>query len=295
MDGHPGAGRRWTESRLQADSPSPRAATPCTEARTGSHCGIARVAAEEIFEQYLTARGITWAYEVPAGESHPDYWLDHPAQPVCEVRHVTAALLDQEPGPVDPYKPIAKAVKRKAKQGRALEGAHPYVVVIWAPDWPTDFHSVSGALFGKIRAVMPVDPATGTADSSRSHVGFGRDASLHSSQHEHVSAVAVIDQFNPGLCAAEAEIDGEIEPTCDNLGLAEKVAIAQDVFDRRTRDGLFEHGACTTRLVTYHNMHATTPLPLDVFDGPFDEQYSIGSDGTFTLVFEGDQVSNRPR
>lgn len=250
--------------------------------------------AEAIFEEYLRGRGISWQYERPAGPSHPDYWLDVPAQPVCEVRYVTAYL----PGPdeaVGAYKPIARAVKRKARQGRALAGVQPYVVVIWAPRWPTHVHVVAGALFGRVQIVMPFSPSTGTADSDQAQLGFGRNAILHGNQHKHVSAVVVIERFNPGLRAVENEIDAEVEQAGADLEPHQVAEITMGVFEGRTRARLFEHRALLPRLVTFHNMHATTPLPLDVFDGPFDEQYSARYDGSFTLVFEGEQVPKLPR
>ena len=252
----------------------------------------ARNEAEDIFEGYLRSRGLTWTYEEAAGNSHPDYWLDGPSEAVCEVRHVTASL-EGPGGAFDVYKPLAKAVKRKAKQGRALEGVRPYVVVIWAPRWPTDFYAVVGALFGKIQIVMPFDPESGSADPDAARMGFGRDATLHGSQHEHISAVAVIQRFNPGLRAVQDEFAQRIASESAEEDPVRGTEIILDVFRQSSEEGWYEEGAAEARVVTFHNVYASTPLPLEVFDGPHDEQYSIDA-ASFTKVFEGDEVRHLP-
>lgn len=252
----------------------------------------ARNEAEEHFEQYLGARGIKFEYERPAGDKHPDYWLEASGDPVCEVRHITASMSDlpNRSGAFDPYGPLAKAVKRKSAQGRALEGAHPYVVVIWAPHWVDDPLAVMGAVFGKVQIVMPFDPAVGAADADKATMGFGRDATLHAEQRRHISAVAVIRRFNPRLRAAQDELDALRRPEAT---LEEGVRLTMEVFGRRAEKGLLDDDSREPRLVTFHNMYASTPLALDIFDGPFDEQYSI-SESAYERVFAGTDVERLP-
>jgi hypothetical protein len=253
---------------------------------------VARDEAEEHFETYLASRGIAFEYELPAGDSNPDYWLAVSGAPVCEVCHVTASMSDlpNRSGAFDAYKPLAKAIKRKSSQGRALEGSQPYVVVVWAPQWVDDAFVVMGALFGKVQIVMPFDSATGSADMDQASMDFGRDATLHASQRRHISAVAVIHRFNPRPRAAQDELDALRRR---GASPEEGVRLTMEVFGRRAEQGLLDDDSREPRLVTFHNMYAATPLALDIFDGPFDEQYSI-SESAYERVFAGTDVDRLP-
>lgn len=253
---------------------------------------MAKDRAEALIEEYLTGRGIGWEYERRAGVKAPDYWLDLPSRPVVEMHHVTATL-DGPGGAFDVYKPLRKAVKRKAPQGKDLDGDHPFVIGLWAPEWPTDPLAISGALFGRLTLSMPVDPRTGTAVADQARLGFGRDAELHQTQHRHVSAIAVIHSFNPGVRAAEEEIDRRLAEARDADPSARAASVVLDVYGRRGEAGLFDAADYTVRIETFHNMHATTPLPLDVFDGPFDEQHDI-AEGRYTTVFRGARYDELP-
>lgn len=253
--------------------------------------------AEALVEEYLNERRITWQYEQEAGGRYPDFWLDLPSKPVCEVRHVTKSLSDLpgKGGAFDGHKPLANAIHAKAKQGKALDGLQPYVVMLWVPDWVSDPLIVSGAMFGRIQVVMPFDPATGTADVDQAYTGFGRDATLHGEQHRHISAVTIIHRFNPTLRAVQDEYQSLATEASKDTE-ADRLAGVQslfEVFRRRTEDGTFDEDARQVRLVTMHNIHASTPLPLDVFNGSFDEQYSIGTDG-YELVYQGEAVPLLP-
>ena len=244
--------------------------------------------AEAHFETYLAARRLCWQYELPAGDNRPDYWIDTPAGcVVCEVRHVTAHP-PSGGSALDPYKPLAKAIGKKAKQSKALDGVHPYVVVLWAPHWPTDEIAVTGAMFGRIEIVMPFDGER--ADSTKADYGFGRDAKLHPAQHPHVSAVAVITRFNPTLRAVQVEQRKLLAGVVDR---DEQIGIILDLYERRTADGALVEEARQPRLRVFHNYYASTPLDFDVFDGPWDQQHGEFGD-RYTVVAEGVEVPNLP-
>jgi hypothetical protein len=250
--------------------------------------------AEMHFEAYLESRVIEFEYENDAGDRRPDYWLS-PLRggAVCEVRHVTAAMSDlpDGSGPFDPYKPLAKAVKRKSAQGRGLEGKRPYVVVLWAPHWVDDPLSVLGALFGKAGVVMRISRATGEADLSQLSLGFGLNATLQAGQRQHISAVAMLRRFNPGLRAAQDEVEELLPP---GGSPEEGLKTILDVYGRRGDEGLLDDGARCPRIVTFHNTHASVPLPLAVFDGSYDEQYRV-TDSGYVRVFAGHEVDRLPR
>ena len=254
---------------------------------------MARNEAEEHFETYLSGRTLSFEYELPAGRSNPDYWLPR-SEPrvVCEVAHVTASLWDR-PGRIgafDAYKPLGKAVRRKSAQGRGLPPDLPYVVVLWVPSWTTDDLTVMGSLFGKVEITMPVDVSTGTADSDQRQLGFGQNRVLQG-EREHISAVSILKRFNPGVRQAEDEYDAI---DTDLMTRDEKIRTLFEIYERRGRDGLLDDDARTPRLVTFHNPGATAPLGLDVFDGPYDEQYSVVGD-SYTKVIQGTGVNQLPK
>lgn len=238
---------------------------------------MGRNEAEAHFETYLDAHHLSYRYEEPAGGARPDYWIDHlNGTVVCEVRHVTASIgnrIGNRFGAFDPYKPLAKAVKRKSKQGRALDGIHPYVVVLWAPDWGVGDIAAAGALFGRVGISFPVDEATGTGDLDRASNTFGRDATLHPGTRSHISAVAVLRRFNPTLRDAEDEISGRLDAVGRDT-IETGLPIIYDVFERRQNDGRFDPDARQPRLTVMHNPDATLPLPGGVLQGPYDEHWS---------------------
>jgi len=258
---------------------------------------MAQNEAETLFETYLASQGLVFAYEQEAGDGRrPDYWVETAAGVVvCEVRHVTASIsnvLGGTVGSLDPYRPLARAVKAKSRQGRGLAGVHPYVVVLWAPGWDVSDFAVSGALFGNLTMVMPLDSDTATADTSQVHTEFGRDAVMHHDERAHISAVAILRQFNPTLRAAQDEIAHQL----DDVGrgdIGTSVPVIQQVFQRREADGTFEPDLQKPRLVTYHNPQATKPLDRDVFNGPFDQQWAP-MDGEYRQVAAGRLVESLP-
>jgi hypothetical protein len=260
---------------------------------------MASNAAEEHFETYLDAHRLTYEYELAAGDAHPDYWVDHDdGLVVCEVRHVTASI-GQEVGngfgSFDAYQPLNRAVKRKSKQGRALEGVWPYVVVLWAPDWGVGDLAVSGALFGKVQISMPMDTTTGTADMDQARSTFGRNAALHHGDdgRPHVTAVALIRRFNPTLRDAEDEISAKL----DEVGrdsIDTSLPIISEVFERRAAEGLFDENARQPRLTVFHNPHATISLPAGVFRGPFDQHW-FDHDSQYGPWWNGTMLDRLPR
>jgi hypothetical protein len=247
---------------------------------------------ESYFADYLLERGVPHEYEKAAGSSFPDYWLTtrHGAV-VCEVHRIRKSLYERPSGvgAIDPYPPIRKAVKRKAPQGKSLRGAIPYVVVLHAPGWPADEVSVPGALFGGIQVVMPFDGESARAEDA--HYEFGRNAELHRDQHPHVSAVAVLKRFNPTLRAVQDEVDELLDHQRGDVERSLSVGI--EAFRRRTEDGTYIEDARRTRLVVYHNLYATTPLPTDVLAGPFDEQFSTVG-GVYNRISQGIETPRLP-
>lgn len=257
---------------------------------------VARNEAEEHFETYLDLHELGFEYERAAGAAHPDFWINSPqGLVVAEVRHVTARVGEGRGnrfGAFDPYKPLGKAVKRKSRQGREVPENIPYVVVLWAPGWGVDDFTVSGALFGKLEMVMPLNTETGTADMGELHTEFGLNKTMRETERDHISAVVLMRRFNPTLRGAQNEIAAML----DRTGRDDRdagVRVIFDVHERRRSEGLLDDEARQPRLVTFHNPNATTPLGIDVFNGPFDQQWSAEGD-RYRCTHTGAHVGELP-
>jgi hypothetical protein len=111
---------------------------------------------------------------------------------VFEVTETQKSMGDvDDSGALDLCDPWNRAVDDKAKQGRALEGRAPYVIVISAPRLPADPWLVKGGVFGR-----PTIPVPRSGDLDNLPVMFGRDAAVHPGTRDHVSAVAVLQRFH---------------------------------------------------------------------------------------------------
>jgi hypothetical protein len=240
--------------------------------------------AEELFERYLTSRSLTFAYEQEAGGKHPDFWIDtRSGTVVCEVRQMFASL-PPGAGSIDVYDPIRRAVDSKRRQGDGVKGLHPYVVVLHAPFWPTDSVAMAGALFGNVGITMPFDPATGTADSSKSETAFGRDGKLRHGQNSRFSAIAVVRQTNPTDFIVRAEIARRLDEAGAKPGEGTEIII--DTSSELEAGGLYQPNVRVVWLDVFHSHNASLPLSTTVFDGPYDRQHgAVGN--TFVEIAHG--------
>ena len=108
-----------------------------------------------------------------------------------------------------------------------------------------------------------------------------------------MSAVAVIRRFNPGLRGAQDEVSERLAELRIASPDATGAEVIFEVYERRRAEGLLDDDSRKVRLETFHNMHASTPLALDVFDSPYDVQHRV-AEGLYTTVWEGDRVVRLP-
>lgn len=231
---------------------------------------------EVIFKEYLRTIGCSYDYEHEICGKHPDFWIPSSEAPevVCEVTQIKKRL----PCPVGSFdgpQPVKTKLKKKAAQGKSLgEKGIPYVVVLHSWSWPLNDVTVPSAMFGEMGISILFDPVEGAFNADEAESVFGRDAELQYDQHTQISAVAVLELFNPTLGAMEAVIDERLGSSQQNRGdLTEITRVSCEVFEELTSDGTYLSGARKPRLVVYQNVHAANLLPNELLAGPYDEAW----------------------
>jgi hypothetical protein len=248
------------------------------------------------FERYLQERGLHAAYEPDIGGRNPDFLVSHPVatfaaevyEPVMEEMSSRSGFL---PSPYEKYRGAFQA--RKRKQIAAVKGAgYCYVAVLASTHTTTTINPafMAGAMFGELQWSWPIDPQ-GDGDLRNGRMTFGSGAALQPALMRGVSAVGLIDIFNPTqhvLDEAIAEVteprnedwqrrvatltDEEFEQHC-----ATAFEEADKVARRLVKSGEYDPTAETIRIIGLHNPYAQFPLPKQCLSGPYDEQWGIVS------------------
>jgi hypothetical protein len=246
---------------------------------------------EAVFADYLTERSYDFEYELSSGSHRLDFWVDaHGSKVVCEVKEINVPVPDSKIGSIDPYKVAKAAIKAKAKQGKELKGKYPYIIVIRKHRfWPVDEISVPGAMFGDLALSMPLNTQTGQAQVEHMKTIFSKGATLQPEQNRAVSAVAILDRFNPTARAAEEELNRRLEG--QQITEMEAIEVIIATYEELTEAGIFLPDQRVPYLKVFHNPHATLPLPMYVFAGEHDVQWGQ-IDGRYTVLSEG--IERRP-
>jgi hypothetical protein len=240
-----------------------------------------RTPGERLMAAYLDERAprLRYEYEIPSGGRQPDFTVcSGGAAVICEV-YEPVLRLPANVGVIDSYSPIRGAFAgRKRKQGRgARDDGRPYVVVLARTnsDIQLGSYEVTGALFGDLTVRVRVSASPRIADPPPDPTMiFGRGGRLQPALNRRFSAVAVISTFNPTLIAVNREIDRRLAQLDDEAS-EPRLRVVHQVFDEFTTAGIFDPTAESPRLTTYHNWHALTPLPVEMFGGPYDVQWNI--------------------
>lgn len=240
---------------------------------------------EALFAAYLDDRGLTYEYEREFGGRPLDFFVTHPTlgAVVCEVTEITT----MEPaGWVDPYRAAREKIKEKQKQGRALTGEFPYVIVLrFAVLHPPVDMIVTGAMYGDIGVTIPIDPATGGpppgAEWQVAPLGGGR---MQPERNTTISAIAVIEQFNPTKAAVERAIAARLP---ERPSFEEAWRVTREEYARPR----YQDDARLPRLDVFHNLHAAMPVPREFFAGPHDALWDLAGDA-YTRTWTGDRFGS---
>jgi len=244
-----------------------------------------RTDGEYLFAAYLRQGRLGFEYEREVNGRCPDFSIDHPTGAVVAEVFEPELRLPHGGGQFDSYKPLWGAFKdRRAKQIKAVkEAGFPYVAVI-APtnaDLPFQPQIMAGAMFGNLATEFAVsDEPIGTQPGRTVFAGGAR---LQVDQFRGVSAVAILERFNPTKWRLEAAIDerlavvpnGPLGMTASQIREAQAaiVRIAADTEDQFLASGAFDPNARLARLTVLHNPYALYPLDVRAFDQPHDVQW----------------------
>lgn len=229
---------------------------------------------EELFSDYIGQRPELHAIRGElSGDRRPDFTVDGPAgRAICEVFSPRLEL--PEPvGMFDSFGRIEKAFKgRKRKQGaQAKKEGLPYVVVVASDN--------SDVPYGAFELLVGAT---------------GRGRPMRSGQNTRFSALAAMSQFNPTQYHIDAWLKDRVPEDAD---LATIYRIAAEAEGELTADGRFDATATRTRLKVVHNPWAATPLPLEFFGGPHDEQFRVTTEKYpyhLECVWEGERIFEVP-
>jgi hypothetical protein len=235
---------------------------------------------EELFATYLDQRGLNYIYEPVMGNRAPDFLVAHPddGEIVCEVTEITK----MEPaGWIDPYRAARQKIKAKQKKASVVKGKYPYVIVLrFAIPHPSIEMIVPGAMYGDVGLTMLIDTQTGgPVEGSQPVVAALQGGRMQRERNTTISAVAVVEQFNP----TKAKIDRSIRRRLrEDATAVEFLAVANEEYGNPE----FDESARLPRLDVFHNVFAALPVPPEFFAGPHDSRWEA-IESTFTRTWTG--------
>ncbi len=241
---------------------------------------------ESHFASYLNPQSLPWEYEKEVGGKNPDFFVEcEPQAFVAEVYDPTIRL-PRQLGWFTSYPALRKAFKdAKRKQIAAVKKTGlPYVGVIGRAnsDMEVAPFLMAGAMFGNLAYSVPVS-ADPLAAPREGKTVFDKGGSVQPKRFRGVSAVAVMQIFNPTLWKVEQAWDErlgkrkDVGPTLTDeqitRELADRARIMNEVANHMAETGDFLPECKLVRLVVLHNPFATHPLDMSTLAGPHDEQW----------------------
>jgi hypothetical protein len=241
---------------------------------------------ERLFAAYLRQRRIPWEYEREVNGRNPDFSVDHPAGAFVAEVYEPELRLPKGGGWFDSYTPLRRAFDgRKARQIKAVKSAGlPYVAVVAGTnfDMPIKPIIMAGAMFGNLAVTFTLKSDIREEDIDDRTI-FGGGGRVQPNQYRGVSAMALIERFNPtarklGL-AVEARLARvpQWRPDMTKRQTAEIqsaiVRLTQGAEDEFLASGSYDPWARLARLTVLHNPYAEHPLRLDVLNGHHDSQW----------------------
>jgi len=223
-----------------------------------------RTRSEILFEEYLERLKIAYEVElqVDGTTSRPDYWIrsqcDQQFAVVCEVSQIEKQLDTSQSPWYDGAIPFPNKVKKKQRQGRGLiEMGLPYVVVIDQGLWPGHPTNLMTTLFGQHRHDYENDGAW-------SH----QPGLLSESRYTHLSAVAIMKEFNPKKRVLQREVERRLGES--ERSLAEIWKASEQAIQALSQNGQYEVDGIAVALTWVKNPYATVQLPIGYPAGRFD-------------------------
>jgi len=266
-----------------------------------------RTDGEFLFAAYLRQGGLAWEYEREVNGRHPDFSIDHPTGTIVAEVFEPGLRLPAGGGWFDSYKPLRGAFKdRKAKQIKVVkEAGHPYVAVVASTNADLSFQPqiVAGAMFGNLATEFALSDEPIATQTGRTV--FGGGGRLQVDQFRGVSAVAILERFNPTRWKLQAAIDERLAVVpSDPLGMtasqireaqAAIVRITTETEDRFLASGDYDPHARLARVTVLHNPRSLHVLDIRAFDQFHDVQWGRievdGREGYGQLSGEGNHAA----
>ncbi len=250
---------------------------------------------EELFETYLAERGLSFEFAPALGKACPDYLVHMPSGDIlCEVEDFGEGDIDRDvkkqlkekgfaTSGGDPYKRIREKLDVSSRQLREYKNQHPCVTVLHNPGShgvDLDTETVQGAMFGDITYVFSVGKAGSQVPKDTRVVFAPRRAKLRPNQNTTLSAVAILECYQPNRDLIEKAMDefygsGEASRLADRARWERALKIIEDLKSKNL-DIDFEQEVIRLRVI--HNFNACKALNLDAFAGPHDEQFLLDLD-----------------
>jgi hypothetical protein len=172
--------------------------------------GVMKSDGERLFAAYLRQRHLPWKYEREVNGRHPDFSVDHSEGTFVAEVYEPEIRLPEGGGWFESYTGLRRVFEgRKAKQIRAVKNAGlPYLAVVGATncDMPLQPLMMAGAMFGNLAVTFKVgsdDPI----DPELTRTIFGGGGRVQPHHYRGVSAVAILERFNPTKWRLDAAME----------------------------------------------------------------------------------------
>jgi hypothetical protein len=143
------------------------------------------------------------------------------------------------------------------------------------------------AMLGDLAFQIPVGPTIGP--DGRGRTIFTHDGKMASEKHKPrnttVSSLIVLGTYSLHEKRIEAAVRRRAQALGRSMTLQEAVEGALELVEEMGDDG----GERRVRVVVYENPFARSPLSRGLFNGPFDERWSMES-GFMRRVFVGEEI-----
>jgi hypothetical protein len=244
---------------------------------------------ELLFQAYLDGMHYSYEFEkqFPGKNKRPDYTIVHAGREI---------LFDVKD--FDPYAPagfmqfdshpyIRERINKGRKKFREFEG-YPCAVVLKnngnAHVCLEDSNIVLGSMYGRGAFKIPIYVGDGPAPVEAPPIDYGftgndgmmfRDGRF---QNTRISALITLRRIGVGRRRLR-----KIWKESPNLGVDDAIEVAARRFP------IFDFDEMQTGVIVWENAGAVTPLPRDMFNGPYDVWWGVEPPDQ-TIVFEGEKL-----
>jgi len=250
--------------------------------------------ADMAFEEYVSQHRLgSPQFEPPVvgASSTIDYCLVHNEQTlwfeVKEFAEDKRILNGQIGGAYDPHRSIRSKIQEAKKQFRDFQGMCCSLVLFNESINLVDIcepRIVLGSMFGDVALKITFSPHT--EDQEPAAPVFTGGGKFKRDRNTRISALIALECFALGR--------RELEITVEQIQISKKRPLSFEELRQISESNREVYERQVLRTIVYENPHAASPLPRDIFIGPFDERW--GRDGDhIKLLYTGDELERLRR